>query len=75
MWLFTGLHAVLITKFESSGGTCLLAVIPRSLCAGCVSTMPLADGRVAVNTHGYGLSEKAVGKEMHESIAAVCSFK
>lgn len=65
VWLFTRLHAILITKFEGSGGTCLLAVSPRSLCTGCVSTMPLADGRDAVNMHSYGLSEKAVGKEIH----------
>lgn len=65
VWLLNRLHDISVTKLENSGGTCLLAGSPCSLCTGYISTMPLADGRVAVNMHSYGLSGKAVGKEIH----------
>lgn len=59
------LQASLLIRLERNGVSCLPAVSPCSLRAGCVSTMPLlADGKVAVNMHSYGLSERAVGKEI-----------
>lgn len=57
---------------SSAGQQCLFTMLRRMgvlpgccPCAGCVSSMPMADGNAAVNMHSYGLNGKAVGKEIH----------
>lgn len=73
MWLTTGISGWDNRDLSSSAGQqCLFTVLRRTGVppgcrphAGCVSTVPMADGNAAVNMHSYGLNGKAVGKEIH----------